>query len=72
MEFVLHLRCTLGHVYNETVSWGDTGISLHKLRGGGVFWSSQNSKYQDLANFSFGGGGGEVFLSSQIVNWNSG
>ena len=60
---------------NETVSLGDTVISLHTLQlqvflGAGVFLGSQNSKCQVLDNFSFsaGGGGrrgGGVFLGSQ-------
>ena len=36
-----------GNKDKETVSLGDRAISLHTLRGG-VFWSSQNSKCQDL------------------------
>ena len=54
------------NVVNETVSLGDTAISLDTLQlqlpgGGGGILDSQNSKSQVLAIFSFsgvGGGGG--------------
>ena len=56
--------CKIGDTQsNETVSLGDTAISLHTLPvvtfvwGGGVFLASQNSKCQVLANFSFSEGG---------------
>ena len=55
--------CKIGGTQsNETVSLGDTAISLHTLPvvtflGGGVFLASQNSKCQVLANFSFSEGG---------------
>ena len=65
---------------NETVSLGDTAISLHTFQqqpgGGGVFLGSQNSKCQELPKFQFLEGGGWwwwwwLFLGSQIVNWYS-
>ena len=43
--------------HNETVSVGDTVVSLH-TRGGGVFLAARNSKSQVLTKISFPGRGG--------------
>ena len=51
---------------NETVSVGDTAVSLHTL--GGVFLAPQNSEV--LTKFSFSGGGGDSgHHIPQILEW---
>ena len=45
--------------HNETVSVGDTVVSLHtRGGGGGVFLAARNSKSQVLTKISFPGEGG--------------
>ena len=48
----VRLFCCLFQLCNETVSMGDTAVSLHIL-GEGVFLVTQNSKSQVLTKFSF-------------------
>ena len=58
------------HKRNETVSLGDTAISLHTLQLQ-PFWGCQEDLPEFQSSWGGGGGGAAVFFGSQIVNWYS-